>query len=95
MTCIICLVAKKYHSQVASQGAFHSTADPVAMNIRMSMFPIPRLGPPPRPKKIREPRRRLLVSGFTEPAQAVKIIHANQNLDTRMIEPQMVCESRA
>jgi hypothetical protein len=95
MTCIICLVAKKYHPQVMLQGAFQSVADPVAMNIRMSMFPVPRLGPPPRPKKIRVPRRRLVVSGLEEPAQPVKIVYGSQNLDTRMIKPQMPCESRA
>jgi hypothetical protein len=95
MNCIISFVARKYHPLFASQGAFQGAADPVAMNMHMTMFPIPRMGVPSRPKKVRIPRRRVPVTGFAEPIQSVKIIHANQNLDTRVAETQPALSQRA
>jgi len=94
MNCITCFVARKYQSQIALQGVFQRAADPVAMNMRMAMYPVPRIGAPPRAKKVHIPRRRLIVTGFAESIQPVKIIHASQNLDTSVTKSRPVLSQR-
>jgi hypothetical protein len=74
--CVTLGVAKKYHPQNFIKGP----ANGAVMNMRLAMYSAAGMGVPPRAKRVHIPRRRLPVVGFTEPVQAVKIIHAIQNL---------------
>ena len=52
------------------------------MNLRMSSFQLASIGAPPRPQRVHQPRRRLVVESVAEVPQPVKIRHASQNLGT-------------
>ena len=56
------------------------------MNLRFAAFQLANIGVPPRAQRVHQPRRRLLVQGFPEAPQPVKIRHARQNLGSLVTE---------
>lgn len=83
MSCIDSRVARKFSIQ-----SFAPAPSAVTMGLRLAAFQLANIGVPPRAQRVHQPRRRLLVQGFPEAPQTVKIRHARQNLGTVVSETQ-------
>jgi hypothetical protein len=75
-SCESTCVARKFNSP---NFTFSPTLS-AALDARAAAFQIANIGAPPRQRPVYRPRQRLMVQGFPEAPQPVKIRHASQNL---------------